>query len=259
MSFAPFVITKLSEEDRANIYPYEAPPHGYVIEKGHCRPLTDKDKAQLEGRVAVLSVGSNRAPQQLLRKFGHNAHCFVTSVTLHDCDIIHSACFSYYGAVPCTAHPSQGTSIHLNAVWLTQDELQIMHDTEAVGIAYDFCKWNKGAVEFHNFETPEAVYGYSSRLGALCDDLEQPLALLKLPAKERRFRSASQIDARLKLYNSLPDELRKGAQAAFMKQLVNDKGFRLEVNNYLLSKAQPMKQGPWRVISATTDRADVFL
>ena len=259
MSFAPFVITKLSEEDRANIYPYEAPQTGYVIENGHCRPLRDEDKAQLEGRVAVLSVGSNRAPQQLVRKFGQEAHCFVTSVTLHNCDIIHSACFSYYGAVPCTAYPSLGTSIHLNAVWLNQDELQIMHDTEAVGTAYDFCKWDKGAVAFHDYAAPEAVYGYSSRLGALCDENAQPLALSKLPAKERRFTSASQLDARLKLYHSLPDEWQKEGQADFMRQLVSDKGFRLAVNDYLLGQAQPMKQGPWQVISARTDRAEAFL
>ena len=134
-----------------------------------------------------------------------------------------------------------------------------MHDTEAVGTAYDFCRWDKGAVAFHDFATPEAVYGYSSRLGALCDDEAQPLALLKLPAKERRFTSASQIDARLKLYNSLPDELRKGPQSDFMKQLVSDKGFRLAVNDYLLAQAQPMKQGPWQVIAARTDRAEAFL
>ena len=59
------------------------------------------------------------------------------------CDVVHSACFSYYGAVPCTAYPCQGTDITLNAVWLTDAQLQIMHDTEAVE-CYDYCQWNDG-------------------------------------------------------------------------------------------------------------------
>ena len=259
MSFAPFAITQLSEEDRAAIYPYEAPLTDYVIEQGQCRPFAEADKKELAGRVAVLSVGSNRAPQQLMRKFGQDARCFVSAVTLHDCDIIHSACFSYYGAVPCTAHPSLGTSIQLNAIWLTQDELQIMHDTEAVGTAYDFCVWDEGAVEFHNIEAPEIVYGYSSRLGALCDEEGAPLALSKLPASARRFSPTSQIEARQKLYAKLPDALRLADEAGFMKKLVSDKAFRKQVNDTLLQKAQPMKQGRWRIITATTQKADAYL
>lgn len=259
MSFAPFVITQLSEEDRATIYPYEAPQTDYVIEQGHCRPFTPADEKELTDRVAVLSVGSNRAPQQLIRKFGQNARCFVSAVTLHDCDIIHSACFSYYGAVPCTAHPSIGTSIQLNAIWLTSDELQIMHDTEAVGTAYDFCIWDEGVVEFHNLDRPKAVYGYSSRLGALCDEAGAPFALSKLPASARRFSAASQIEARQKLYHKLPAGLQLADEAQFMQRLVSDKGFRSQVNDTLLRQAQPMEQGRWRVISATTDNADAYL
>ena len=259
MSFAPFVITALSEDDRATIYPYEAPATDYVIEQGQCRPFDAEDKKQLEDRVAVLSVGSNRAPQQLIRKFGQQAHCFVSAVTLHDCDIIHSACFSYYGAVPCTAYPSIGTSIQLNAIWLTHEELQIMHDTEAVGTAYDFCIWDEGAITFHNGETPKAVYGYSSRLGALCDEAGLPFALSKLPAAQRRFSPASQIEARQKLYQSLPADLRICDEAQFMQKLVCDKGFRRQVNDTLLRQAQPMKQGRWRLMPATTEKADAYL
>ena len=259
MSFAPFAITQLSEHDRANIYPCEAPATDYVIEQGQCRPFAEDDKKELAGRVAVLSVGSNRAPQQLIRKFGQEARCFVSAVTLHDCDIIHSACFSYYGAVPCTAHPSLGTSIQLNAIWLTSDELQIMHDTEAVGTAYDFCVWDKGAVEFHNVDSPDAIYGYSSRLGALCDEAGLPFALAKLPASARRFSAASQIEARQKLYHKLPVGLRASDEAQFMQKLVSDRGFRKQVNDTLLRQAQPMKQGRWQIISATTDKADAYL
>ena len=259
MSFVPFAIRQLSEEERATNYPYEAPSFSYVIENGHCRPFLEADETELTDRIAVLSVGSNRAPQQLLRKFGPEARCFVTNVTLHDCDIIHSACFSYYGAVPCTAHPSKGTSINLNAVWLTANELQIMHDTEAVGTAYDFCEWDKGAITFNDVQVPHSVFGYSSRLGALCDEANTPLALSKLSATKRQFTAISQIEARHHLYDSLPFALRSSGADEFMHKLVRDKGFRKEVNDTLLSQAQPMKDGRWRVIPATTDDAESYL
>ena len=259
MSFKPFEITPLSEGERARLYPYEAPSTNYVIEKGMCRPFDEADKAKLKDRVAVLSVGSNRAPQQLIRKFGQSARCFVTAVTLHDCDIIHSACFSYYGAVPCTAYPCAGTSIQLNVIWLSADELQLMHDTEAVGTAYDFCQWDRDAITFHDVEAPDLVYGYSSRLGALCDETGQPLALSKLPATARQFSAASQIDARHILYRTLPEALRASTEAEFMKLLVRDKLFRTQVNDILLSQARPMKQGRWQVIPAKTDKAEIYL
>ena len=55
---------------------------------------------------SVLSVGSNRAPVQLLRKFGPDSLLPVTLARLHDCDITHAAILGYYAAVPCTAFPS---------------------------------------------------------------------------------------------------------------------------------------------------------
>ena len=139
-------IIPLTAKEQAELYPYEAPASSYVIEKGYVRLIETAQVPDLTGKTAVLSIGSNRAPQQLLRKFGDEAELIVTTALLKDCDVVHSACFSYYGAVPCTAYPRQGTDITLNAVWLTDAQLQIMHDTEAVGIAYDYCQWNDGNI-----------------------------------------------------------------------------------------------------------------
>ena len=122
-----------SEDQRASDYPYAAPEGAYVLDHGRLLQLSDA--SVLEGRAAVLSVGSNRAPVQLRRKFGNKAVVPVTPLILHDCDVVHAAAISYYGAVSCTAFPSRGTDVMLNAAWLDPEQLQVMHRTEALGLS----------------------------------------------------------------------------------------------------------------------------
>ena len=137
-------LTPISEIDRARKYPYHAPSGGFVLSNGDLFHLDeshlshDSKDGILAGRTAVLSVGSKRAPVQLLRKFGMNATVPVTPARLHDCDIVHAAILGYYAAVPCTAFPSSGTIVQLNVAWLDDDQLIQMHRTEGIGVAYDF-------------------------------------------------------------------------------------------------------------------------
>lgn len=252
-------ITHLSQTERAEEYPYQAPSSSYLILDGKWRAITADEMPDLSHRTALLSVGSNRSPQQLLRKFGAKATLPVTRAIAHDIDIIHSACFSYYGAVPCTAYPSKGTHIALNAVWLTDEQLQIMHDTEAVGIAYDYCKWDAGSVALGDAPQPKAVYGYATRLGYLADDNGAPISLSYLPAQNRRYTALSQQQARRRLIASLPSQLASQDEAHFMKQLISDKAYRMAVNEALGASAKPITQGPWQVIAATPQDADSFL
>ena len=76
-----------SKDQRASDYPYAAPEGAYVLVHGRLLQLSNA--SVLEGRVAVLSVGSNRAPVQLRRKFGNKAVVPVTPLILHDCDVVH--------------------------------------------------------------------------------------------------------------------------------------------------------------------------
>lgn len=252
-------ISPLTAQQRADDYPYEAPQTGYVITGGKYRPTAPDEVPDLAGRVALLSVGSNRSPQQLLRKFGQEAVLPVTTALLKNCDIIHSACFSYYGAVPCSAIPCEGTDIMLNAVWVTPEQLQIMHDTEAVGIAYDYCRWNEGSVEIIGAPQPEAVYGYATRLGYVADAAGHPYALSYLQAERRHFTALSQAQARTKLYEMLPANLSADDEAAFMARLTSDKSYRLAVNEALAAQGTAITKGPWQIIPATPQDADSFL
>ena len=103
---------------------------------------------------------------------------------LKDCDVVHSACFSYYGAVPCTAihAPAQ---YHFERSLADPLTVQIMHDTEAVGIAYDYCRWEDGKVIIQNTHQPSQIYGYPTRLGYLSDDNDNPLSFLPAHANSK--------------------------------------------------------------------------
>ena len=252
-------IIPLTTKEQAELYPYEAPASSYVIEKGYVRLIETAQVPDLTGKTAVLSIGSNRAPQQLLRKFGDEAELIVTTALLKDCDVVHSACFSYYGAVPCTAYPCQGTDITLNAVWLTDAQLQIMHDTEAVGIAYDYCQWNDGHIVIDVRDQPQAVFGYATRLGYFANPQGLPYALSSLPAHNRQFDTLSQQQARQWLRAQLPVELQMADEADFMIKIVADKPFRLAVNEALKLQAKQMPKGPWQIKKAVPVDAETYL
>ena len=160
---------------QALLYPYPAPAGDFYMRDG--LPLEAPhgiDPGALYGRVPVLSVGSNRAPLQLRRKFGAGASLPVTSCQLIDADVVFAASLSFYCAIPATACPSPGTVARLNVTWLDQAQLDHMHDTEAVGIAYDYVQIGTGVVDHGQrpadkvFDQP--VFGYQARAGVLARD-----------------------------------------------------------------------------------------
>ncbi len=55
---------------------------------------------------------------------------------------------------------SKGTKVKLNVLWLSEEQLNIMHLTEALGIAYDFVKLKSGSVKISNFNYEKQIYAY---------------------------------------------------------------------------------------------------
>ena len=137
-----------SSFDRAINYPYFAPNYSFSFYKGEfIKGICDN----LNNRIPILSVGSNRSPYQLKRKFSLNQDICVTPAILIDSDIVYAASLSAYGSIPATQWPSKGTKVTLNVLWLTEEQLNIMHLTEAIGVAYDFVKLKYGSVKIKNF------------------------------------------------------------------------------------------------------------
>ena len=258
-------LSSLNEWDRARLYPYQAPEGGYLLSQGALFLLDQRgvergnsvpNEHLLAGRTPVLAVGSNRAPYQLLRKFGPEATVPVTPARLHDCDVVHTALVSYYGAIPCTAFPSSGTITELKVVWLDKDQLLQMHKTEGIGVAYDYAEMQ--GVE-HQLEVPAGpVFGYAARAGVLDWKGFQPAGLAGISAQDRKFKTISQEQAAQRVC-----ELASLTDSCLVKQFVTsmqtDKALRERVNSQLQTHSIRPEQPPWQIVPVLMDGIDEYL
>ena len=255
-------LAPISEVDRACRYPYRAPEGGFILASGRLLHL-DQEKLNrldddphsgiLAGRTPVLSVGSNRAPVQLLRKFGLDALLPVTPARLHDCDVTHAAILGYYAAVPCTAFPSSGTIVDLNVVWLDDDQLTEMHRTEGIGFAYGFVKMETVGHGFVVRSGP--VFGYAARAGVLDCGNGKPGSLAAIPAKGRKFKMLNQVEANAKLRHLAGvDDGRSMRQ--FITEMQADKLARDMIIERLRPHAIHPYNPPWRQQVVSMDGFD---
>lgn len=250
------VITPLAQ---AKLYPYPAPEMDYWMRGGlpelHPDGIHGDD---LEGRTAVLSVGSNRAPLQLRRKFGPDATLPVTTCRLLDADIVYAATLSFYCASPATACPSPGTVVDLNIAWLDDSQLLAMHETEALGIAYDYIQLADRMVDHGQRDHPAfdgPVFGYQSR-SPLLDLGRGFVAHRAIPALGREFDAMAEDDVLSALKHHVNGE---GTLDDWIVQMRADKAYRLSVMAEMDHLATPCPPASWTVLDVKAVRPDDFL
>jgi len=260
MPEADAFLTPLSDVDRARHYPYAAPDGGYVLAHGALYRLEqtqiDRHTWLFEGRVPVLSVGSNRAPFQLHRKFGGAAIVPVTPARLFDCDIVHAAMLGYYAAVPCTAYPCEGCVVSLNVAWLDAAQLLQMHRTEGIGVAYDYVEMQNVQ---HDVVVPEKpVFGYAARSGVLdCGD-GRPAALPVIKATGRQFQTLDQAAAAA-LVRRLTGYDDNRSHAEFIADIQQQRAAREAVIASLQRHALFHDAPSWNIVPVSVDGLDAYL
>ncbi len=155
------------------------------------------DPSATTGRHPVLAVGSNRAPQQLARKFSntHEATLPVQSSWLWEHDVVYSAHLSTYGAVPAALRHVAGTLVQVAVTWLTDEQLAAMHKTELPNGNYDYVQMSGIRLETEHGETLTTAHAYLSRRGHLAADDGQAMALAEIDASGRRLRALTQRQA----------------------------------------------------------------
>ena len=234
---------------RAELYPYNAPNYGFLLNKGTIEPIPEN--LNLSNKIPILAIGSNRAPSQLLRKFGTKEIVAVTPAIVSNCDVIYASIISYYGAIPATLWPKQGSEIKLSIIWLNNAQLKIMHDTEAVGKAYDFVEFEDGLIDRSSlFNLGSKVYGYVSRSGALNFGFNQSKirALSAIKAKKRFLKSVNQDKAIKLVSKNILGRNKEKDIYFFRKQIVSDKIYRIEIINRLRNIGIAPKNTPWTVL-----------
>lgn len=122
----------------ATDYPYPAPDESYLFADGAARALSAAAwrAYRFDGRVPVVAHGSNRSPEQLLRKFGRDAEIAVTYGRLAGYDVVYAAHVARYGAVTSTLAAVPGVAARVALTWLTPGQLAFMHETERMNYTY---------------------------------------------------------------------------------------------------------------------------
>ncbi len=232
-----------SSFDRAINYPYFAPNYSFSFYKGEFIKGICYD---LNNRIPILSVGSNRSPYQLKRKFSLNQDICVTPAILIDSDIVYAASLSAYGSMPATQWPSNGTKVELNVLWLNEEQLEIMHLSEALGVAYSFVKLKLGTVKIKDFKYEKQIYGYISIAGVFPFYDKKPKRLSEINAENVTLKSSSEKNALLSLIHSLGIEENKLSE--WIDKVINNKSYRISLHKQLKSKAIKPKNPNWEII-----------
>ena len=189
---------------RALAYPWARPLGSYLLAGGKPEPLDDMDPARRlgvlsrfgspgGGRLPVLSIGSNAAPETLERKLAHftaeeDRAVLVLSGRLHDFDIGVAAQPTMYGSLPATLFPSPGTAVRAALLWVTPAQF--------TQLAWSEISYRLGRLRAR-FEVDGENPGYDqvlvfvSRFGAFCPEAE-PVALEAIPAEGRTAPELSQ-------------------------------------------------------------------
>ncbi|HEY9164065.1 MAG TPA: hypothetical protein VIN57_05600 [Magnetovibrio sp.] len=179
----------------AKAYPFLIPEDSYVIEPDGWFPLTCAP--QLAGRHAVIASGSNASPERLRAKFGEHRHLLeagipVLRAQLHDFDAVYSAHIANYGSIPATLAHAPGTVLDVFVTWLTDAQLERMHETEAVGVNYDFVRLSGIHLLCDSGAALTTAHAYLSKRGCL-NMGGKPVALTAINAIGRPWQSMTQI------------------------------------------------------------------
>jgi hypothetical protein len=174
--------------ERAMRYPYAVPARPFV-QQGH-RTL-DPEEVEIDRpqRSRLLVYGSNASPEALARKLALSTDpVLVEPAWLHDFDVVYSAHFSPYGAVPATLQRSAGTTVRVAVIHLTAEQLRLVSATEP---NYELTSFGTATCELPDGEAVTQLSAYISRHGCLLADGKE-VALVAVPARQRNFPESSE-------------------------------------------------------------------
>ncbi|HHM04967.1 MAG TPA: hypothetical protein ENJ19_04385 [Gammaproteobacteria bacterium] len=156
-------------------------------------------------RVAVLSLGSNAAPEQLRRKYAGLPPPVMVPViraTLSGFDVVYSAHITRYGSIPAALQAAPATAVEIFVNLLSTEQLAVMHRSESLGQNYAFSRLRGIELRLDGGRDLAEACFYRSRWGLL-DLGEGPLALAAIVARGRRFPALSEGEVLVRVRDRL--------------------------------------------------------
>ena len=180
--------------------------------------------------MPVLAAGSNGAPVQLARKFdGTMGAIPVTRALLADWAVAYSAHFTRYGSLPATLVPCPGAQVWLFVNWLSEAQLQRMHETEALGRNYGYVELEGQDITVEGRRIDRKIGAYRSLRGPL-RHAGRPIRMAEVPTACCMWPALLQRAALRLAHRRLAPELDYGA---FVTTLARDEVFRERMTDRL--------------------------
>ena len=95
------------------------------------------------------------------------------------------------GSIAATLHYHPGVRAKLFTTWLNDAQLRRMHETEALGVNYDFGRLEGIHLEMDGVGESDAVFAYIGRRGAFSQG-GRPIALAEVAASGRQWPAMTQ-------------------------------------------------------------------
>ena len=239
--------------EKAISYPYEAPKTSFTFKNGK---FYRGIHISLKDRVPIISIGSNRSPYQLKNKFGLNENLCVTPAKLHNSTVVYAALISAYGSIPATQWPCEGTVSDLNLLWLSQDQLQIMHLSEGLGIAYNYVELDKDTIIVQDEDYSGPIFGYISTKGGYLFEGNLPLKLKNIKSNTNAFTSINEYEALNKLF--LENPCGQNSLKSWLKKMISNKSMRLSLINKMSKKSLLPNNVPWKIIDVKVTGNNIY-
>ena len=185
----------------AKSYPFHIPDGSYVLDQDGWRPIAPADTHDTgvhHGRHGVIACGSNASPDRLAAKFNGLGHLLAETIpvvraVLHDFDTVYSAHISSYGSIPATLHHAPGAMADVFITWLTDAQLNRMHETESVGVNYDYAQLNAISLVTEAGAGFTQAHAYISKRGCLTKN-SKPVSLAATRTDGRLWQAMDQAE-----------------------------------------------------------------
>ena len=238
---------------RAVSYPYEAPKTSFTLKDGK---FYKGLHISLKNRIPILSIGSNRSPYQLKNKFGLEKNLCVTPVKLYNSEVVYAASISAYGSIPATQWPCENSESDLNLLWLSEDQLSIMHLTEGLGIAYNYVELDRTSVFVMEVDYSGPIFGYVSIRGGYLFREGTLFKLKKIKSKNNKFPSIYEHEALDKL--CVEENGSKIHLKNWLKLIISSKNKRLLLIEKMSKRSILPKEVPWKVLKIKVKGNNIY-
>ena len=163
---------------------------------------------------------------------------------------------STYGSIPATQLPCEGSVSDLNLLWLNQDQLQIMHLSEGLGIAYHYVELDKNTVTIQEDDYAGPIFGYISTRGGYLFDGNEPLRLKNIKSNTNKHPSINEYQALNKLF--LENPIGQNSLESWLKKMISNKSIRLSLIDKMSQNSLVPNNVPWKVMDVKITGNNIY-